>query len=268
MAMENWYLDVLRRGIEPSNEANTSRYVHEVLRHCLRWPMEAIVPQSSRRGYIDYLLAFRHPSASLRIEVKRYNSTLRENQIRKYLVHPGRRTEEFHVGILTNLREWEIYVAGPKIRSLAGSPLVRVGLIPIKGRADIGYLDDLIGYRSQGGLRGLRSALGESPEVLHRLLTKDRAVLRAVRFYLDVLRERRVPEAHVPHYERLGSYITSLLAGKPLSGFPLRKAYLRQALGSVNVATAANDRLVSVFGSRQRVHQVKRAIRYLVRERE
>ena len=35
MAKEHWYLGVLRDGVEPATEANTSKYVYDVLRTCL-----------------------------------------------------------------------------------------------------------------------------------------------------------------------------------------------------------------------------------------
>jgi len=131
--------------------------------------MESIVPQASKRGFIDYVVAFQHPTVSVHVEVKPFGVGLRDLQIRKYLVRRGPAPAGLEVGVLTNLKEWNIYLAGPAVKTAAGDRMVQVTKIDIEGRTDIGRLRELIGYRTRRGLRMLRTALGECEAVLFHL---------------------------------------------------------------------------------------------------
>src|SRR5687767_4064917 len=136
MPRENWLLDVLRGEIDPKNEANTSRYVHEVLHHCLEWPFEAIRPQSSKRGFIDYEL--RHDNGdSVHIEVKPIKTSLKDDMIRKYL---SSRTRNFDIGVLTNLNRWRILAAGSPVKRLTGQSVMCIYDIDVTKREHIGQI--------------------------------------------------------------------------------------------------------------------------------
>ena len=147
MAWENGYLAIVRTGISPSHEANTSRYVHQVLHKCLKWKMEHITPQISRRGYIDYCLDYKTPPTNVIVEVKPFGSRLRDEHIRGYLVRPGPQSRDIVVGVLTNLEQWHIYVAGKHVRQACGQRLHQLENIEIRHRSDIRRLNNL--YKSR-----------------------------------------------------------------------------------------------------------------------
>lgn len=264
MAHENWYLKVLREGIDPSYEANVSRYVHEVLLRCLDWPFKSIIPQKLMRGFIDYNLTFEKPKVSVRLEVKRFNGILKDEHMTKYLVRRGPKSQDLDVGVLTNLKEWHIYVAGCHVKEATGKPMAKVEPIVIASQSDIRKLRSLIGYRSNGGLKHLRAALGETEAVLMHLLCNDDKVLRAIRKSLFEIKVRRDLEARVPQNHQLRSFVVDLLQGKNLTDCSFREAKLRQALRSSHVAQVANDRLVESFSARNRVGRVHKTIKELV----
>src|SRR4051812_19703319 len=116
MPSEHWYLGVVRNGIHPVNEANTSRYIHEVLQYCFGWPFESINPQSSKRGFIDYELEVPKSGIQILVEVKPFGKGLNDGMISKYLVRPGPDREAFRVGVLTNLGRWQIFLAGREVK--------------------------------------------------------------------------------------------------------------------------------------------------------
>lgn len=261
MADEDWCLRTIKKGIDPRHEANTSRYVQEVLMQCLGWPMEQIHPQARQRGFIDYKLVFPHSSACIHVEVKKFGAPLKDTYIRKYLVRRGPNTEDLRVGVLTNLTEWQIFAAGSRVQMAIGTPMVRVKDVVIQRRVDIAALDNLIGYRHNGRFKNVRAALGESPAVLKHLVSHDSAVLKAIRNRLDERDDGRIPQ-----YERLKEMIQTSLSGDGIYSchFPMRK--LCGALRSRVVADVANERLVTLFGTRNRRGKVRAAIRALQAE--
>lgn len=261
MALENWFLSAVREGIDPTYEANTSRYVHEVLRGCFGWPFEHIVPQRSKRGFIDYRLEFPRTDTDIHVEVKPFRARLDDSMIRKYIVRPGKPTAEFHVGALTNLAEWSIFVAGPKVREVAGQPIANIFQGEIEARADIEDVERLIGYRADGALRGVRAALGESWEVLRYVLIFDQEVHSAIRRQLREIRERHDLDVPVPRIDDTELGVRKLLDGESLPHeFPFTVAKLRQAVCSTAVAEVANDVLGRKFGSRSRTARIKQTI--------
>lgn len=267
----NWYLATLRRGITPANEANTSRYVHKVLLDCLQWPFESILPQASRRGFIDYELELRNPPTRMRVEVKPFGATLREHQIRKYMVFPGRPTEDFRVGVLTNFERWEVYVAGPSVKNICGDSMVRVAEIPIDTQARIRQLHALIGHRGNGQFREMRAALAETDQVIGHLVANDAEMVKVVRRSLAKIRDTHGLDARVPHPERMRDFVVRLRAlasdenDDSLDDCPFTLAKLRQAVCSREVAEAANTRLVNKFGARSRANSVRQTIARLFR---
>lgn len=268
MALENWYLQAVQRGIEPVNEANTSRYVHEILRHCFDWPFEQIIPQASKRGFIDYRLRFARPVVDVHIEVKPFGMPLKEEMIRKYVVRPGPMPEGFQVGALTNLTQWQVFVAGPAVKQAAGTSMVQLLWHEIESRSDIQAVRKLIGHRHNGEMREIRATLGETQEVLMHLLSSDDHVIAALRKQLAEIRDRHGLEVHVPQRVALAVYVTSLLAGQWEDDCPFSHAKLRQALCSAEVADAADRRLQVLFGARSRRVRIQQMIKQLVREGE
>lgn len=261
MADENWCLRTIKQGIDPRHEANTSRYVQEVLLQCLGWPMEQIHPQAGRRGFIDYKLVFPHSSACLHVEVKKFGASLKDAQIHKYLVRRGPSTEDLRVGVLTNLKEWRVYVAGSRVRTVAGVPMVRVKDIVTQRRSDIAVLDDLIGYRHNGRFKNVRAALGESPAVLRHLMGNDPQLLKAVRKRLNEKEDARIPQ-----YEPLKDMIQAIINGQVIQRGKFSRSKLLSALHSRLVAHVANKRLVTLFGTRNRRGKVRAAINALLAE--
>lgn len=266
MAAENWYLRIVQEGIGPSHEAHTSFYVSQVLRDCLRWPMETIQPQAVMRGFIDYDLAFPHSTVCLHVEVKKFGSPLKDAQIRKYLVQRGPRTEELRVGVLTNLIEWRVYVAGSGVRGASGNPMVMVKEVIIRRRSDIEGLHALIGYRSNGRLKNVRAALAESPAVLRHLISHDEHVLKAVRRKLADLQDRHRIDARVPQNDALRKWIREVLNGHSARCSSWSPAKLKQALRSRPVVEVTNRRLHDLCGSRSRHNKLRRAINQILKE--
>jgi len=264
MPRENWLVGVLRKGIEPTYEANASRYVHETLRHCLGWPMAMIIPQASKRGFIDYRLQFPTGDVSIHVEVKRFRAPVGEEHIRKYLVRRGRPTMGLSCGVVTNLHEWQIFVAGAEVREATGSAIVHVATIHADRRAGIRRLRALIGYRGSGALRNLRAELGESEEALLFLLYTDDKIIQAVRKALVRIRMKHRLDVRVPQNDRLAEAVRRLLAIRPLGRFPFSTAKLRLALRSHEVAAVVNQRLVRVFRARSRLAHVRRTLMRVV----
>lgn len=198
VSRENRFLQVVRDGFEPRHEANTSRYVHDALRDCFGWPVDRIKPQASKRGFIDYSLVFPRTGNHILVEVKPFRATLRDEMITKYLVTRGPSAQDIRVGVLTNLAEWQVFVAGPEVREMAGKPYVEVHTAAIEGRQDIQDLERLIGFRTAGHLSGVRGALGESWDVLKRLLYANEKVHAEARRQLRDLRDRHDLDVAIP----------------------------------------------------------------------
>ncbi len=230
MSRENWFLQVVRDGIEPRNEANTSRFVHEVLRECFCWPYDRIQPQASKRGFIDYRLALPRTENEILVEVKPFRASLRDEMITKYLVTRGPSVHDVRVGVLTNLAEWQVFVAGPEVRDVAGKPYVEVHTSVVEGRRDIADLEKLIGFRSTGDLAGARAALGESWDVLAKILHANDEVHAEVRRQLRELRDRHGLNVAVPGTKVTIDYVRRLVGGKSINEFPFSPAKLRGGL--------------------------------------
>jgi hypothetical protein len=261
VSRENWFLQVVRNGFEPTNEANTSRFVHEALRECFGWPYDRIQPQASKRGFIDYRLALPRTENEILIEVKPFRASLRDEMITKYLVTRGPSAHDVRVGVLTNLAEWQVFVAGPEVREVAGKPFVEVHTVFIEGRKDIADLEKLIGFRSSGDLAGVRGALGESWDVLGKILCSNDEVHAEVRRQLRDLRDRHGLNVAVPGTKVTTEYVRRLMNGKSIDDFPFSPAKLRQAVCAREVAEAANNVIRSRFGSRTRVAAIQQQIR-------
>ncbi|HLL05754.1 MAG TPA: hypothetical protein VK539_34605 [Myxococcaceae bacterium] len=259
MTGENWYLKVLRTGIEPRNEANTSRYVHEVLTNCLNWPFESIRPQPSKHGFIDYHLLAPKTNTAIRLEVKPFGKKLNDYMIRKYLVRPGPLNEEFRVGVLTNLLQWQIFLAGPEVKRVAGTSLACVLDVEVNARADIAKIDSMIGYRTDGQLRGLRASLGEATEVIRHVLWNDHKVLQAIRQALRRIRDDRSLPLRVPQTDSTLEAMIQLANGEPI-GLEFSVTQFRQAICSPEVATVINTTLMTKFGSRSRQGPIKQTL--------
>lgn len=267
MAWENAYLDIVKKGISPTYEANTSRYVHEVLRKCLNWEMEDITPQKSRRGYIDYSLDFkRTPSTSIVIEVKSFNSRLRDEHIRKYLVNPGLQSRNIVIGALTNLAQWHIYVAGKHVKQVCGEKLLQLKTIEIRHRKDINHLHKLIAGTGNGLFKALRALLGESPAVLRHLISNDEQVLKAIRRQLSALQDRHQIDARVPQNDSLRKWISEVLNGNSAKFSSWTPAKLKQTLRSKSVVGVANRRLHELFDARSRHNKVLKTINQILKE--
>jgi hypothetical protein len=266
MGRENWYLQTVQRGIEPVNEANTSRYVHEVIQHCFGWPFDQILPQPSKRGFIDYRLRFTRPVVDVHIEVKPFGIPLRDEMIRKYVVRRGPMPEGFQVGALTNLKEWQVFVAGPAVRQAAGESMVQLLWYDIECRSDIDAIRRLIGHRHNGEMREIRASLGETEDVLVHLLSHDDMVLSAIRRALGEIRDRHSLGVPVPQKVALSAYVGILLGGDWDEECPFTPAKMKQALSSAGVADAADRRLQQLFGARSRRVRIQQTIKQLVKE--
>jgi hypothetical protein len=260
MAWENTYLDIVKSGITPPHEANTSRYVHEVHCKCQNWKMEHITPQISRRGYIDYCLDFKTPPTRVVIEVKSFGSRLKDEHIRRYLIRPGPQSRDIVVGALTNLEQWHIYVAGKRVRQASGQRLLKLKTIEIRHQKDITHLSQLIGWRGNGFLKALRASLGESPAVLRHLISNDEKVLKAVRRKLTDLKTHHRIDARVPQNGSLRKWISGVLDGNSARFSNWSSAKLKQAVRSKPVVEVANKRLQEMFGSRSHHNKLRRTL--------
>jgi hypothetical protein len=263
MACENWFLDVVRNGITPTNEANTSRYVHEVLMHCFGWPFESIHPQASKRGFIDYELKAPQSEIQFHVEVKPFRKGLNSEMIRKYLVRRGPEREDFRVGVLTNLARWQVFLAGPEVTKTAGTQLVCLLDTHASSRADIYSIRKLIGFRNNGRLRELRAALGDVPDVARHVLLNDMDAINAVRQQLRTIRDRAGLKVSIPQVTPTAKSIRQIIKGKDPSSLKFSVSLFQKAICSDDVARVINNRLVEGFGARNRVNQIKQTLQDL-----
>jgi hypothetical protein len=265
MAWENGYLNVLKDGILSKDEANTSRYVYDVLRYCLNWKMRDINPQKRcRRGFVDYSLHYKN--SSIVIEVKAFNSRLKDKHIQKYLVTSEPQSQDIVVGAVTNLAEWHIYVAGKTVKQVCGEELLLLKTIEIRYRKDINDLHKLIGGTGNGLFKALRASLGESPVVLRHLISNDEQVLKAVRRKLADLQDRHQTGAPVPQHYSLREWISKVLKGNSAYVSGWSPAKLKQALRSRPVVEEANRRLQDLCGSRSRHNKLRRTINQILKK--
>lgn len=257
MAKENWLLDKLQVGIGQTSEANTSRYVHEVICHCFNWPFEAIFPQASKRGFIDYIL--KHENGThFHVEVKPFGARLYEEMILKYL---RSRANNFHIGILTNLREWQIFAAGRSVKKLTGVTSYRIHQIEINRRAHINELANLVGYHTSSDLLGLFELFSQNKEILKYLLTRDEFIIRAIRNRLKKL----APDARMPNYNSLERHMRQLVKNSDrleLDAFMTRQ--LKLAVQSSDVAEAARQQFVKLCGVSAGQRRVQALIRQII----
>jgi len=266
MAADHWLLKILRHGIRPDHEAQTSFYVSHVLGQCLRWPLGAIVTQAVMKGFIDYTLVFPHSTICLHVEVKRFGYPLEDPHIRKYLVQRGPGSDVLRVGVLTNLKKWKMYVAGAGVRGASGTPMILVKDITIRRRSDIAQLHALIGYRANGSrLRPIRAAVAGSPLVLRHLLRNDAQVLKAIGRRLADRHGHLRTAARKPQPEALRQWIGELLNGHSSRRFNCSPATLKQALRSRPVVQMVNRRLHELCRARSRHNRLRRTITQLLK---
>jgi hypothetical protein len=263
MARENWLLEVIQNGITPTNEANTSRYVHEALMHCFGWPFESIHPQASKRGFIDYELKVPKSGIQFHVEVKPFRKGLNNEMIRRYLVRRGPEREDFRVGVLTNLARWQIFLAGPEVTKTAGTQLVCLLDTHASSRANIYSIRKLIGFRNNGQLSELRAASGDIPDVARHVLINDMKAINAVRQQLRKFRERAGMKINIPNFKPTARSIRQLTQDKDPSNLKFSVSLFQKAICSDEVARAINNRLVEGFGSRNRVNQIKKTLQGL-----
>lgn len=267
MAVHHWLLNSLRKGIGASHEAQTSLYVSHVVGQCLRWPIGAIHAQAVMKGFIDYTLVYPHSTACLHVEVKRFGSPLEEAHIRKYLVQRGPGFDVLRVGVLTNLKNWKVYVAGGGVRGASGTPMLLVKDITIRRRSDLAQLHALIGYRANGSrLQPIRAAVAESPLVLRHLLRNDALVLKALGRRLAVRHGRPRTEAQVPQPQALRQWIGDLLNGHSSQRFNYSPATLKQALRSRPVVQMVNRRLHDLCRARSHHHKLRSTIAQILKD--
>lgn len=178
-----WFVDTVRRGFEPADEANTSIRVLNVLQGFLGWPLEDIVAQNKeRRGFVDYRLRLNR-NAGLFVEVKRPGKIGRGRaDLAKYIGVSKLHRDEIGFGVLTDLREWRFYLSGERLVALANDDMVRVALIDIESEAEASRLASLLAYDDDAATVRLRllASLADSDEVLHYLLVNNNEVLSQV----------------------------------------------------------------------------------------
>jgi len=265
MADHHWLLKSLRKGIGASHEAQTSLYVSHVLGQCLRWPIGAIHAQAVMKGFIDYTLVYPHSTACLHVEVKRFGYPLQEAHIRKYLVQRGPGSDALRVGVLTNLLEWKVYVAGAGVRGASGTPMVLIKDVTIRRRSDIAQLQALIGYRANGSrLQPIRAAFACSPHVLRHILRNDPEVLKAIGRSLAHPRPRI--EARVPQLQALRQWIGETLNGYASRRFSWSPATLTRTLRSKPVVQMVNRRLYNLCRARSDHHILRSTITQILKD--
>lgn len=242
MAKEQWLLEKLRTGIGQKTEANTSRYVHEVLQHCFAWPFEQIEPQASKRGFIDYKLCH-EDGTHVHVEVKPIDTRLQEYMVSKYL---RSRRDYFDVGVLTNLREWQIYIAGRRVKQLTGASVYRVHGEKIHKRENINNLSRLIGYRATADQYSLFQHFTAKEEVMRYVLISNVPVIHAIRRTF----RQRAPWAQIPNINTMTQHMQRVVKNRELSGIdPALHKHLRAAIASASVAEAARQELSKVCGT-------------------
>ena len=184
-----------------TDESKTSALVYLCFVDFFKYnPITEIIPQKSTRGFIDYSVVSGKDRIECSIEVKKLRSGLDINQIRKYLIHKGRKQADFHVGILTNLRAWYIY--GYSSRVGPRKPILLTS-IKIVGPNDFRALERLIGAsESRAGFLKLHRLYLESADVaIFEVLRKSKIkrLAKNVRSYL----KSRTDCYRIPHNEKL-----------------------------------------------------------------
>ncbi len=257
MAKEHWLLERLKTGIGQKTEANTSRYVHEVLQHCFGWPFERIEPQASKRGFIDYKLCH-EDGTHVHVEVKPIDIRLKEDMVSKYL---RRQRDNFDVGILTNLREWQIYIAGRRVKRLTGESMYQIHQDKIQRREHINRLSLLIGYRATADQSALFQQFTAQPDVLRYLLKTNESVIHAVRHRF----RERAPWAQVPNINTMSRHMERVVANREIIGLDLTlQKHLKAAIASASVAEAAHQQLTKICGTAAGQRQLLKAIRSIL----
>lgn len=257
MAKEHWLLEKLRTGIGQKTEANTSRYVHEVLQHCFAWPFDRIEPQASKRGFIDYKLCH-EGGTHVHVEVKPIDTGLKETMISKYL---RSRRNFFDIGVLTNLREWQIYIAGRRVKQLTGRSVHRVHREKIQKRESINNLSRLIGYRAAADHTFLFQQFTAQPEVMRYMLISNVPVIREIRRKF----RDRVPWAQIPNINTMTKNMLRIVKDGELSGLdPNLHKDFRAAIASASVAKAARQELTTLCGTSAGQLHLQRAIRSIL----
>lgn len=257
MAKEHWVLEKLKEGIGHTTEANTSRYVHEVICHCLGWPFESIVPQASKRGFIDYILKH-EDGMHIHVEVKPLDTNLRHEMIAKYL---SGRSSLFSLGVLTNLREWQVFAAGRPVKRLTGFSAYRVHNIEINKRAHIAELAEIIGYRAMSDSVKLFELFSQNSEVLKHLLSRDEIVIKAIRKRLMEI----MPDARTPNHGTVAKHMRCLVKDRKLIQLdPFLARQLKHAARSTTVAEATHRQLLKVCNASAGQRRIQALIRDVI----
>ena len=263
MGGENNYfkaLEDLRSGSKVPHEANTSLDVIHIMQTCLRWNKNLIHAQKHTHGVIDYELKFPNSKVTVRVEVKALDKPLNDEQIIKYLVH----VEELTIGALTNLGEWWVYVAGPKVKELTGVNWISIKHILIRSRKDIKCLTRFLTYSRTGTEKRLLAiTLGAAPFVIHKFLCEDSTVLKAIRTSLQDIMSKSRMEVCVPQFASLSHYVRRHLSGGSTEDCPFSRAKLRKAIGTHTVSVAIAQKLHETLG-RGDVGRVKSTIRQML----
>lgn len=257
MPKENWFLNKINEGIDHKTEANTSRYVHEVIRYCFDWPFERIVPQASRRGFIDYTL--KHEDGThLHVEVKPIGARLQDRQIIKYL---SSRANSFNIGVLTNLLEWQIFTSGRPVKRLTGSSVHRLHQVVISKRGHICELAELIGYRTCSDSVKLFELFSQSEEVLKHFLSRDKVVTMAIRKRLMEV----TPDVRTPNNNSVAKLMRRLINKRSLLEIDVFwERPLKNAACSSYVADAIRQQVIKNCNASAGQRRVQASIRRII----
>ncbi|NRD63008.1 hypothetical protein HRD49_14760 [Corallococcus exiguus] len=257
MASEQWIMKAVRNGITPINEANTSRYVHVALTDCLNWPFEAIIPQASKRGYIDYKLKHPNSSIPIHVEVKPLHKKLNNSMIRGYLVQKGTTRDAFRVGILTNLARWQIFLAGPRITKATGQEITQILDADFSFLAGIKAVEHLVGFKQAEKLHEVRAALGRKPDIASHMLCNNPTAIMAVRAQLKLIRDSDGIAFRIPNYKSTVNSLRMLTKNKPPRSLTFDVNTFQRAACAPAVAKAIGNSLAADFGSQVPINTIR-----------
>ncbi|MHA7632230.1 hypothetical protein [Corallococcus sp. M7] len=263
MANEQWIMKAVRNGITPIHEANTSRYVHIALTDCLNWPFEAITPQASKRGYIDYKLKHPNGNIPIHVEVKPFHKKLNNSMIRRYLVQQGPTRDAFRVGILTNLARWQIFLAGPRITKTTGQKITQILDADFSSLAGIRSVLKLVGFNQSEKFHEVRAALGKKPDIASYMLCNDPAAIMAVRAQLKRIRDSTGEDFRIPNYKSTVNSLRKLTKNKLPVSLTFNVNTFQQAACAPVVAKAIRNSLAADFDSRIPISTIKSNLKEL-----
>ena len=242
-----WFLRNTKIPPKANHEAGNSTRVHNVLQGFLSWPGEDILAQNHRNGIVDYLID--DGRTRIWVEVKRYDQDLRNrrNAIRKYIFPEEAESGKFNVGVLTNFREWHVYLSGADLWPLAGDDLVRVKEVSVSSEQAASNLRSILGRQSKRRVVDrLLPLLGASEEVLSHMLTSNPLVLEQI---ADKLAHLDDPPDEVPSSEMLGYLVHRYLRNEYPHDPPITRSDLREALEAHRVFYAVEDAVEDRVGT-------------------